>query len=694
MDNGGGSILPYRIAVDIGGTFTDLVSVDETTGALSLAKDSTTPADFARGVLSTLRRSNVDLSHVHHFVHGSTVIINALTERKGSPTALLTTRGFRDVLEIGRANRPDMYSYHYVKPRPFVPRRHRFEVDERVDYKGHVVRALDEDDVRGATRQCKHEGISSIAVCYLHSYVNPEHERRTEAIIKEEYPEAFVTLSHTMTREWREYERTSTAVLNAYVQPIASGYLNSLEGALVEKGLRIVKHAMQSNGGVTTFENAKRSPIQLVESGPVGGVIGATILGKAAGYLKIISLDVGGTTAKTSLVEGGEVKINTDYRIEATPYSAGYPIKIPVVDVVEIGAGGGSIAWIDRGGVLRVGPVSAGADPGPACYAKGGAEPTLTDANVLTGRINPEYFLGGEIKLDVEKARQAVEGQARRLGMAVRETALGIIRIANSSMANALRMVSVRRGYDPRDFVMIAMGGAGGLHAAYLAAQLGIKKVLIPKAPAHFSAWGMLMTDLRHDYVTTRVLELSPPNLEELDSIFAQTEGEAFNQLSTEGVEAEGVKFSRFVDMRYEGQEHTVEVPVPPGRLRGEDLAVIKDRFDELHQLRYTFRLQDRTEVVNTHLVALGVVRKPELKPQDSGVDDLKAAIKGTRDVDFDDFGVHTTVVYERDRLPPYTLTKGPAIVEEPASTTVVYPDHEFEIDRYGDLVIHTGGGG
>ena len=684
----------YRVGVDIGGTFTDLVGVEETTGNLILAKDSTTPADFANGVLNVLSESGISLSEVHRFVHGSTVIINALTERKGSPTALLTTKGFRDVLEIGRANRPDLYSYHYTKPKPFIARRYRFEVDERLDCKGSVVRVLDEEDVRRATRQCKHEGIASLAVCYLHSYVNPLHEKRTEEIIREEYPEASVTLSHALTREWREFERTSTAVLNAYVQPIANKYLSSLERALALRGMHAVEHAMQSNGGVTTFENAKRSPVHLVESGPVGGVIGAAFVGQAIGCPNVISLDVGGTTAKTSLVEGGEVRIKTDYRIEANPYSAGYPIKIPVVDVVEIGAGGGSIAWIDSGGALRVGPVSAGADPGPACYSKGGKEPTLTDAHVLAGRINPDYFLGGEIKLNPQESSRAVGKLAGQLGLTVRETALGIIRIANSSMANALRMVSIQRGHDPRDFVMIAMGGAGGLHAGYLATQLGVKTVLIPRAPGHFSAWGMLMTDLRHDYVNTRLLELSPRNLDTMNSTFLQMEREALDQLLTEGVEKEVTVLRRFVDVRYEGQEHTVQVPVPPGLLGERDLKIIRNRFDELHEMYYTFHLGDEAEVVNVRLVAFGSVRKPPLKLHDGPGGSLKTAVKGTRDVDFDDFGVHTSTVYERDGLPTRARAKGPAIVEEPASTTVVYPSQEFELDDYGNLRINTSTGG
>jgi N-methylhydantoinase A len=686
--------MTYRIAVDIGGTFTDLVGLEEETGELILAKDSTTPADFATGVLSVLDKSDIDCRDLRRFVHGSTVVINALTERKGAPTALLTTKGFRDVLEIGRANRPDLYTYQYTKPKPFIPRRYRFEVDERLDSKGAIVRMLNEEDVRQAIKVCREDGILSFAVCYLHSYANPVHERRTEEVIMEEFPQASVTLSHTLTREWREFERSSTAVLNAYVQPMAAKYLSSLEHALVLRGSHPLEHAMQSNGGVTTFERAKHSPVYLVESGPVGGVIGAAVIGHAIGCPNIISFDVGGTTAKTSLINRGEVRIQTDYRIEATPQSAGYPIRIPVVDVVEIGAGGGSIAWIDSGGSLKVGPLSAGAEPGPACYSKGGTEPTLTDAQVMAGRINPDYFLGGEIALDAGLSKQSVAKLAEQLGLTPRETALGIIRIANSRMVNALRMVSVQRGHDPREFVMIAMGGAGGLHATHLATQLGVRTVLIPRAPAHFSAWGMLMTDIRHDYVRTQLLELSHRDLDTLRLAFREMEEAALDELSTDGVQRAATVLQRFVDVRYEGQEHTVQVPVPSGPLTDSDLEMVRNRFDELHEMYYTFRLADQVEVVDVRLVGLGRVQRPLLKEYQSPESNIGSAVKGDREVDFDDFGIRQAKVYERDRLPARARAKGPAIVEEPASTTVVYPGQEFEVDGLGNLKVDTLGGG
>ncbi|MCR4404913.1 MAG: hydantoinase/oxoprolinase family protein, partial [Candidatus Acetothermia bacterium] len=370
-----------RLAIDIGGTFTDLVALDEASGAVILGKDDTTPHEFAQGVINTIRKSRVDPQEVTQFVHGTTVVINAIAERKGASVALITTKGFRDVLEIQRASRPDMYNLFYRKPRPFVPRRHRFEVTERLNYRGEVLQELDEAEVRRVIERCKAHGLESIAVCFIHSYANPAHERRVRALIEELYPEAHVTLSHEIIQEWREYERTNTAVLNAYVKPSAARYLRSLGESLEREGISGIKYAMQSNGGTTTFAQARELPIHLVESGPVGGVIGASILGEVLQENNIIAFDMGGTTAKASLVEQGKIQVKTEYYIEKTALSAGYPLKIPVVDIVEVGAGGGSIAWIDKGGALNVGPQSAGADPGPACYARGGTEPTVTDAD-------------------------------------------------------------------------------------------------------------------------------------------------------------------------------------------------------------------------------------------------------------------------------------------------------------------------
>lgn len=677
-----------RVASDIGGTFTDLVYLDEKTGEIGLAKASTTPHNFALGVEDTLRKSGIDVSNTTFFVHGSTIIINALTERKGAKTALVTTKGFRDVLEITRANRPDIYNFVYAKPKPFVPRYLRLEVRGRLNYKGEEIEPLNEDDVRSVAAFLKKEGVEAVAICFLHSYANTNHEQACGEMLRALLPDVPITLSHEITSEWREYERMNTAVFNAYVQPTAQRYLAILDKDLTAMGMGPVKHIMQSNGGLATFELAARAPINMCESGPVAGVIGAAAIGELVGERNIISLDIGGTTVKSSLVENGVPKISTDYRIEYRRDYAGYPVKVPTVDIVEIGAGGGSIAWIDEAGALRVGPVSAGAVPGPACYGIGGDKPTVTDANLVVGRINPNYFLGGEIKVSVELARKAIQPIADHFKMSVEEAAMGIIRLADANMMNSLKLVSVRRGYDPREFTVVAFGGGGSMHAAALARELHAKKVLVPTAPGHFSAWGMLMTDLRQDYIRTQIrrTDQCPPSL--ISDMFAEMENKAAEDLAAENVSPEQVVFQRFADMRYMGQEHTVKVPIPGGVLTDKDMPEINERFHQLHEHAYTFRLTSPVEIVNYHLTALGRVTKPKISRITNGNGrSIEKARKGDRKVMFDGKFV-TTPTYERGLLPAGATISGPLIVEEPAATTVVLPGQRLSVDDYGFLHI------
>ncbi|HEY8341550.1 MAG TPA: hydantoinase/oxoprolinase family protein [Calditerricola sp.] len=684
--------MSIRVATDIGGTFTDLVYLDEASGRVGVAKAPTTPRNFAHGVLNAIEKAGFDPRTVTAFVHGTTVVINALTERKGVKTGLITTRGFRDVLEIGRANRPDIYNLRYRKPEPFVPRHLRLEVTERVGPHGEVITPLAEDEIVAAVEQLRAEGVEAIAICFLHSYANPDHERLAAAIVRDLWPEVAVSASHEITREFREYERTSTVVLNAYVKPIAERYLQTLETNLRAMGIGCELHVMKSNGGTSTFAMGQQTPIQLVESGPVGGVIGASVIGELIGIPNIITLDIGGTTAKTSLIENGRVKVTTEYRIEWTPTNPGYPIKTPVVDIIEIGAGGGSIVHLDATGAVRVGPQSAGADPGPACYGKGGTDPTVTDANLIAGRLNPDYFLGGEMKLDVDRAVRAFEPIARRLGLSVRESALGAIRLANNNMITALKLISVRRGYDPRDFALLACGGGGSLHAAILAEELNIGKVIVPNYPAHFSAWGMLGCDLRHDLVRTLIRRLDQVAPGDLQATYEAMEAEALDLFRGEGVEPERVFFVRRADMRYLGQEHTVQVEVPGGPFGPETLGTIAERFHAAHEQAYTYRLPDvPVEIVNLTLTAYGRVTKPRL-PRLPEVANPSAedALKGYREVDFDARGVLRTAIYERDRLPTGARVEGPAIVEEPAASTVVYPGQLLEVDAYGNLIITT----
>jgi N-methylhydantoinase A len=681
-----------RIASDIGGTFTDLVYYDSGTGDLGLEKVSSTPEDLAQGVLDEVKGARFPVDRTDFFVHGSTVVINALTERTGARTGLITTRGFRDVLEIARANRPDMYNLYYQKPEPFVPRRLRMEVQERVSYQGETLEPLNEEEVRKALRDLKEEGVDAIAICFLHSYANPAHEQRALEIAREEAPDLAITASTEVTRQWREYERTSTAVLNAYVQPKASRYLGNLEQSLEHLGmLRATLHVMQSNGGIATFEQGKTMPIALIESGPVAGVVGAIAIGRMVGEENIISLDIGGTTAKASLVQRGEIMTTSEYRIEQTPTHPGYPIIAPVVDIVEIGAGGGSIAWIDRAGALKVGPQSAGAAPGPACYDKGGTEPTVTDANLLTGRINPEYFLGGEIKVDVEAARQAMHKIAEPFGLSEAEAALGVIRLANSNMDNLLRVVSVRRGFDPRDFALVAFGGGGSMHGTALAKRLHIGKVIVPVATAVFSALGMLMTDLRVDFIRTAVSRTDRIEPAKVMEMLMGLEEEAREALRRERIERDRVAMQRFADMRYLGQEHTVRVPLPGGTLSPDSLTQVGERFHQMHEQQYTFRLSSPVEFVNFHVAGLGLVEKPSLPKLESDGRDPDQARKGHRDVDFDELGWHKSALYERSRLGAGARVEGPAVVEEPAASTVLFPDDRLSVDDYGNLIIEVG---
>jgi N-methylhydantoinase A len=674
-----------RVAVDIGGTFTDLVAVDD--GALALEKASTTPSNFADGVIDALEKCELDPGTIDQFVHGTTVVINAITERNGDDTALLTTEGFRDVLDITRANRPDMFNFQYQKPEPFVPRRHRWEVPERVDQSGDVLTPLDEDAVREAAREIRDAGFDTIAVSLLHSYQNPAHEQRVRDLVADVHPDAYVTLSHELTKEYREYERTNTAVLNSYVRPIADTYLDSLEGRLHDHAVDGNTYAMKSNAGTTSFEQARRRPVEMVESGPVGGVYGAARVGEQIGDPDVVSFDMGGTTAKTSLVQDGDVTIDTDYWLESSQRDEGYPLKIPVVDIVEIGAGGGSIAWVDQGGSINVGPQSSGADPGPACYGRGGTDPTVTDANLLTGRLNPDYFLGGEMALDTDAARDALEPLADEFGTSVREAAHGVLRVVNSNMANALKQVSLRRGHDPRDFVMVASGGAGPLHAATLGRELGVKETVVPRAPGQFSAWGMLLTDLRKDFARTNVRAFDADTAGEVDALFDEMEAEAYDAYAQEDVALDDVNLERTVDLRYAGQEHTVNTPVRAETVDASVVGETIERFHDRHEQTYNFRMDDAVEVVNLRLTAYAPMPKPEVDAVENDVSP-GAAVKSTRSVDFGTEGVHDTRVFERDALPTTESIEGPAVIEEPACTTLVHPDQTVDVDALGNLHI------
>lgn len=674
-----------RVATDIGGTFTDLVYVDEN-GNIGIEKSSTTPPNFEKGVVNVLNKAKINDDEISMFIHGTTVIINALTERKGAKTGLITTKGFRDVLEIARGNRPDLFNVRYKKPEPFVERYLRKEVNERLNNKGEVLKELDLEELKEIVDFFKKEKVEAIAISYLHSYINPIHEQQTVQAIKELWPEILITASSEITKEWREYERTNTAVLNAYVQPAATTYINRLEKELAANMQIEQKYIMQSNGGTTKFELAQKSPINMVESGPVAGIFGAAVLGELIGEKNIIAFDIGGTTAKCSLIEDGEVRVSTDYYIERDDRNAGYPIKAPVVDIVEIGNGGGSIAWIDEAGALKVGPQSAGASPGPVAYGQGGSEPTTTDANLLAGRLSPKNF---DYNVDMKKVEEAILSKVgNHFEMSAEEAALGIIRIANSNMLNALKLISIRKGHNPQDFTLLAFGGGGSMHAPALALELGVKKVVVPIASPVFSAWGMLMTDLRHDYIQTYIKRVGSLDLEEVEKRWKDIEMNAFNHFKEEGMKEEQVEFQRYADMRYVGQEHTVKVPVPNNKWDNDDLLQIVEKFHALHEKNYTFRLDDtETEIVNIHVIAFGKVPKPKIAKIKRETT-LEEALKEQRPVYFDKYGWVDTPVYDRDMLPIDKVIQGPAIIEEKSAVTLIYKEQHLYIDDFGNIII------
>lgn len=670
-----------RIATDVGGTFTDLVGyeLDDQGQVVRLVthKVDSTPPAFERGVLEGTR--TVDAKAVRFFAHGSTVVINALLSRQGAKTALVTTRGFRDVLEIARGNRPDLFNFAFRKPRPFVPRRLRREIDERTGAEGLVTRPPALEGLGEIVDDFRQEGVEAIAVCLLHAYANDANERAVGEELRRLWPEVSVALSSEVCREWREYERTSTTVLSAFVQPVTSRYLDSLAAGLREQGFPVTPFMLQSNGGATTVAAAARNPVSMVESGPASGVLGAIELGNALGESNLATIDIGGTTAKCALVPGLEPRLTTDYFIERTATEPGYPIRTPVVEIVEIGSGGGSIAALDAGGKLRVGPESAGAVPGPAVYGRGGDRPTTTDAHVLTGRIDATNLLGGRIAGDVERARRAFVPLAETLGVTAEALAAGVLRIANADMATALKLVSIDKGYDPRDFTLVAFGGGGALHAVALGEALRFRKVIVPRHPGVFSAWGMLVTDLRRDFVQTRVTPLDESTAPLLSAAFTDLERDALAEVGRDSPDI-ALTCARYADLRYRGQEHTVKIPFP------EDTGAALAGFHQAHERAYTYRLDQGVELVNLHVTvrgALGGAHHPALPSNGSSPE---GASTGTRRVDFDEDGHRNAAIYRRATLPPGAAIAGPAIIEEDASTCLLPPRRLARVDEFGHL--------
>jgi N-methylhydantoinase A len=679
-----------RVGVDIGGTFTDVVVFDEEQSKVRLAKALSTPRQLARGVHDALLKSQAPLERTESLIHGSTVVINAIIERSGARTALLTTQGFRDVYEIGRINRPESFNPRFQKHRPLIPRDHIFEIPERALADGSIRQPLDEAAVRGVAKILKDEHFEAVAILFLHSYRSPEHELRARQILLEENPDWFVTASHELSREYREYERTSTVVANAYVGPSVSAYLGELESGLRrESNFSGDLLIMQSNGGLSDVGLARRQCIQMLESGPAGGVVGTMALCEALDVDHAIAFDMGGTTAKACVILRGQPSLSPDYFVGG--YNTGLAIRIPVLDIVEVGTGGGSIAWLDEGGALHVGPRSAGAEPGPAAYGLGGTEPTITDANVVLGRLSPAAFMGGEMQLDRSLAEDTLrERIAEPLEVDLERAAAGMLEVATSAMANVVRQVTLQRGLDPRDFTLFAYGGGGPLHASAVARELSIGTVVVPEAPGLFSALGMLLADLRRDYVQTLFARLDDVDMAELEARFSELESEGREALEQSGVPTHRVIYERAADMRYVGQEHAVAVALPADIGAEAQREVVKRLFDEAHQVRYSHSApEESADVVSLRVTAIGRLSKPTLPAVPvGGASPPENAHKASRQVQFENHGLLETAVFDRAQLLAGNVIEGPAVIEEASSTTVLDPGDVAAVNAYGHLVI------
>jgi N-methylhydantoinase A len=674
------------VAIDIGGTFTDLVGFDDRTKCFAEAKSLTTPPDLVQGIIDCLRNSGLAAHAIDELIHGSTIAINTLIERKGASTALVVTRGTRDAYIIGRGNRPEAYNLLFNRHRPLVPRRLTSEVDERMLASGTVLEKLDRGRVEAVARRLAAEAVEAVAICFLHSYVNPAHERTAGEIIRAALPDAYISLSHDILREYREFERTTTTVVNAYIGPKVGGYVRTLKSNLGAIGFCGDLSIMRSNGGVMTPEVAQERPVAMMESGPVGGIIAAARIGEKLGYNNVISLDMGGTTAKASLIRDGEPTMAPGYYVGG--YASGHPVMVPMIDVVEVGAGGGSIAWRDDMGALKVGPQSAGADPGPICYRRGGEEPTITDANVVLGRLDPHNFLGGTMVLDAAAAARGIEEKiAKPLGMTTTAAAQAILAIAINKMSLAVREVSVEKGYDPRDFVMFASGGAGPLHVLAIARELHIPIVVVPMFPSHFSALGMLLADERHDFIRTFYCDLASLDFDALCAVHDEMAAQAQASLR----HAKGAERQLHLDLRYIGQEFTVPVPVTLTQLRKGDRAGIRTTFDRLYEHRYAHHSPDEpVEIVNVRMAMIGKRPKLDLPPLKGG---RTAKPVRRRPVYFSDASKPAACpVYTRSALRPGNRIRGPALIEEHGTTTLLDRDDVCRVARSGELLISLGG--
>lgn len=678
----------FRIGVDTGGTNTDLVLVNKNTGEIYSTKTATTTHNLIDGIFNGLEKisqmAKIDYHQIREFIYGTTIVVNMIAQKENENVALITTKGFRDIIEIGRAWRDkNIYDNFMTKNKPLVRRDLRFEISERMDFSGEVIEPLNESDVREIARRLREQKIRSVAVCLLHSYRNNYHENRIKEILLEELPDIYISISSEINPQFREYERTSTTVINAYMMPNMVSHLQDLNMEFNKHNLTPVKYMMNSNAGIMSFESAIKKPVMVSDSGPIGGIIAANLLGSAIGERNLITFDMGGTSCDVSLIREGEINFRTDSDIE------GYPINIPTVDLNFIGAGGGSIAWCDRGGALKVGPRSAGAFPGPVCYERGGTEPTVTDANIILGRIRPEIFLEN-VGTVIERTKSILfEKIASPLNLSINEAAEGIIQIVNANMQRAVKKVSVQKGYNPSDFTLVSFGGAGGLHAGKLAEELNIPKVIIPISPGTFAALGQTLADIKHDFVYTYLQRADQIKLEELNQIFLNLEVKGIKQLQDEGIPDESQLLIRSCDIRYQGQAFELNINTASGVItEGEYNDLIK-QFHLKHEEIYGHALRDdNVELVNYRVSAVGLIDKTLLKKKWVQTNNKKLEINYGR-VIFDG-KEYDIPIFHRNQLKPGFRINEPAIIGEMGATTVIYPGHEAVIDDSLSIIINT----
>lgn len=695
----------WRLGVDIGGTFTDVAVINEDTGAISVVKTSTTPRDFAAGVIAALEAAMaeqaVDAGTVGLLSHATTVVTNALLEEKGARTALIASRGFRDLLELRRSARSELYNLFQEPPSVLVPRHRRYEISERIDAQGEVVTPLAEDELEAIIDALRAQEVEAVAVALMFSFLNDRHEKIIGERLRAALPGIPVFLSSEVLPEVREFERTSTTAVCAYVGPILASYLERLEQATQSLKLPPL-HIMGSNGGVLDVPEVLKMPATAVESGPAAGVIAAAFIGRQLDEPNLLTFDMGGTTAKASLIKDGEIEVTAEYEVGSGAnvsrwlHGTGHPIRVPVIDLAEVSAGGGSIAWIDPGGALRVGPHSAGAEPGPVCYGQGGDEPTVTDCNLMLGYLNPDYFLGGKLKVDATATRRVIEEKlAGPLQQSAVDAAAGVIDVVNHSMAEALRIVSVERGHDPREFALVAFGGGGPVHAASLAEALDIGRVIIPPIPGGFSALGLVATDLQRNYGRTFYERLDLVDLGAMADVFADMEQAGAAMLAEAAIPADRQELRRFADVRYARQAYELTISIDSGALTSAHLEKLASDFHTRHRDTYGHDNPDEAiQIVNLRLSAIGRLEGLELKPAAAGGSSIDEARIGGRTVHFSGHGQIDCAVFDRTRLPNDEALAGPAIVESADTTLVVPPGWRVTPDARGFLIMEASGHG